>query len=211
MSRTNLARIVDTPPREREHLRQAIRRHAAAAERHAKIAAAQERASAAASEAYTACRRASATLDEARQNESHFLTAAALGEADAASNPVDAASRALAQAEAAREAAERTQVALASEATAAANELRSATSTLNDAVRDVLRAAPEVQQLKADLDVARRAVADVANKLLSLPHGVAGTVIWGIDDLRPGERPDAAWSAAIAALAKDADAPLPQS
>jgi hypothetical protein len=63
----------------------------------------------------------------------------------------------------------------------------------------------------ADLDVAKRAVADVLGKLFSLPAGVTGNLSWNLSEYQLGQQPKhTSWQAAIAALKTDADPVLPQ-
>jgi chromosome segregation ATPase len=190
-------------------LAEAIDRHAQAEQRVAQVSAAMERASGASSEAFHVAKQARTKLAEAQANERAHLAAVALGEADAASNSVADATLAPEQAETAREVAKRTREALKVEARAAESELAFATSHLNSAVRDVLHTAPEVQQLLADLDAAKRKIADILLKLFTLPAGVTGNLSWNLNEFQLSQQPpDPSWQSSIAALRCRADAPL---
>jgi chromosome segregation ATPase len=108
-----------------------------------------------------------------------------LGEV-AVGDPIEDAKRALEQAETAHEVAKRTREALEAEARTAENELAFAMSHLNSAVRDVLQTAPEVQQLLAGLEVAKRKIADILLKLFTLPAGVTGNLSWNLSEYQLG-------------------------
>lgn len=195
---------------ERHALREAIERHAQVEERLAKINAAQERASSASINAMIGAKQARVALAEAQQNESRHLAARVLGEVDSTSDPIADAKHKLEQAEQQHETARATRNALEVEARTAESELASARSHLDAALRNVLREAPEVQQLLADLDVAKKTVADVVLKLISLPPGVTGDFSWNLNEFNLGQQPKhPRWEAAVAQLKTDADAVLP--
>jgi chromosome segregation ATPase len=208
----NMRLVGDAPPRspEREQLAEAIARRDTATKQLVRIAAAHERVSNTIYDLKDSVDKAIATLDEEKAGEGSYLAAVALGEADAALSPVKAAAAVVEEANDQLGTARRTRDALEAEMKAVESELMWAKSKLDDAVRDVVRADPAIRKLAADHAAANRHYNDL--------HRAMETVQYFLpDDLKfwhgTGRWPDlaaaATWSAAITALASDADAPLP--
>lgn len=195
------------PPRspEREQLRQAIARRDEAAHRLAALNAALERADAAST--FRAVKQARVALEDATASERRNLVAVALGNPDVGAS-IDEARAALTKAESDYAAAKKVADALKTEQARAEDDLKWATRGLDDAVRSVLQAAPEVVQLQADVEVAKRTLAAAIDKLLTLP--ISQSVAWDIGTLL-SRRPDPAWAAAVEQLRGDADIRLPSS
>ena len=205
------------PPRspEREELRRAIERHAAAAKRRAQIADAQERGETASADAFAAVKHAKTNLEEAKASEGRHLVDIALGKTDAGESPVQTATAALQNAEATLASAKRIAEALAAEGEAAEKEFAAASSRLNDAAGAAAKADPAMQRLLADYQTARATYVDLCRVMTSLSRlGCAPLDSWGgsVDDImRPDPIIAQSWQAAVAALRTDADAELPQS
>lgn len=187
------------PPRspEREQLGQAIAKREATEQTLAKIAAALETASSASSETFRAAKRAKAAVEEVQENEGRFLAARALGGGTDASSVADAAA-ALEKAEVRHAASLKLVDALQVEQRTTEERLRWATQDVNDAASAVLRLSPELQQLQNDHEIARRSLAASSAKLVALMKaGAIRQVVWSIEELRPHEKPDPTWAAAI--------------
>jgi chromosome segregation ATPase len=212
MSKPNMKLVGDAPPRspEREQLAEAIARRDTATKQLVRIAAAHERASETVYDLKDSVDKAIATLDEAKAGEGSYLAAVALGEADATLSPVKAAAAAVEEANDQLGTARRTRDALEAEMKAVESELMWAKSKLDDAVRDVVRADPAIRKLAADFSSANRHYNDLHRAMETVQNFLP-------DDLKywhgTGRWPDlaaaATWSAAITALASDADARLP--
>jgi chromosome segregation ATPase len=212
MGKPNLRLATEPPERtpERQSLAQAIARHDAAAKRLAAITAAHERASGAVYDLKDGVDKAIAALDEAKAGEGSYLAAIALGEADATLSPVKTAAANVEQANDQLGTVRRTRDALEAEMKAVESELMWAKSKLDDAVRDVVRADPAIRKLAGDHAAADRHYNDLHRAMETVQNFLP-------DDLKfwhgTGRWPDlaaaATWSAAITALAGDADAPLP--
>jgi chromosome segregation ATPase len=212
MGKPNLRLATEPPERtpERQSLALAIARHDATAKRLAAITAAHERASGAVYDLKDGVDKAIAALDEAKAGEGSYLAAIALGEADATLSSVKTAAANVEQANDQLGTVCRTRDALEAEMKAVESELMWAKSKLDDAVRDVVRADPAIRKLAGDHAAADRHYNDLHRAMETVQNFLP-------DDLKfwhgTGRWPDlaaaATWSAAITALASDADAALP--
>lgn len=210
-------RLVDatSPPRtpERESLAEAIARHGAATKQLVRIAAAHERASETVFDSNDSVDRATAALDEAKVGEGSYLTAVALGEADAAASPVKTAAANVEQANEQLATARRTRDALEAEIKTAENNLMWAKNKINDVVGAAVKTDPATAQLVAEFNAAELQYFSLKQQM-----GIVRTdrmpdeaKFWYCEHNWPESPGVAKWRAALAALASDADALLPTS
>jgi len=216
MSRPNLKLATGEPPPrspERVELASVIERHSAALAVRDRVRAAQERA---ADQLYReggaidTARKTKAAVEEARASEVHHLAAAFIDGATAEPSLMEAATAAAEAADAELARVRRTIAALEQEAADAERDLGFVAMAVDAAVRDVVRADPAIRKLAGDHAAADRHYNDLHRAMETMQNFLP-------DDLKfwhgTGRWPDlaaaATWSAAITALASDADAPLP--
>jgi hypothetical protein len=202
MAQPNLKVAEPSRSEERRALAAAIERHRSAVARHEKIEAAFETVSVWRAE--EALERAAAEVEAAKAR-----SARALFEEAADGISIAEARASYQAAQEALEAAQAARATLETEGRAADGEIRMSNLVLDDAVRAVVRAAPETAALAARFSAAQREVADLmgACSLLeggALPLGI--TAQRTFPDLQMRSR----WQAALIALRTNADAELPE-
>jgi chromosome segregation ATPase len=208
-------RLVDatSPPRtpEREQLAEAITRHAEATDRLAAVQAARERTEQARRDAKEAIAKATAGIEQAKIDAAAQLVGGAVGGVS-----VKAARAALQDCEDSLEAAVSAGSVLAGSTEEAERELANAERGVDSAVEGVVKASAEIRALVARLKPAYIELTDVRNALRAMQSRLPDDLkIWGVVDV-PSIKLDElklapTWRAALAALVKDADAPLPTS
>ena len=150
-----------------------------------------------------------------QKQEGQFLTAVALGEADANDNPVVKLSTQLAEAENELATKEKLRNALAEQVAELKQRQASSSSRRDDAVIEALNAAPEVKRLFVRYSAARQAAVDLEAAIRALPFGYDSDFRNGVDGSWAVRRYDAradagaAWRNACAALKQNAGAELP--
>jgi len=198
------AALVASP--ERENLAAAIRRHDAAKGRLARINEAAKKISV--WTAVEAVETAEAALNEARAREPKMLVARFLG--DPTSGPtVLEAELALTDARAALDCAQQTRDALDGQARAAESELGWAKSALGNAIAKVVHSEGAANAVLTQYVEARREVARLHEILSLLSSRNCIPKYWDAQVCFPATDSDAPWREALAALERDADAPLP--
>jgi hypothetical protein len=208
-------RLVDatSPPRtpEREQLAAAQQRHAEAVDRLAAVQAARERTERARIAAKDAINAATAAVEQSKIDAALVLTGGAPG-----ALTVKEARAALTDCEDALEAAISAGSVLTGSTEEAERELANAERGVDSAVEGVVKASAEIRALVARLKPAYIELTDVRNALRAMQSRLPDDLkIWGVVDV-PSIKLDElklapTWRAALAALVKDADAPLPTS
>ena len=160
--------------------------------------------------AQEALENAEQALEKARKEEPRRLVAGLVGEAPSSGPSVSQAEWALEEARDDLKRARATREALDGQRQAAEHDLERADFTLRDSVRKVVQAEAGTSKLLVALDDARREVARLHEILTLLDARNCLHPHW--DTIRPFPRSqaDSTWRNAIAALEKDAYAPLPK-
>jgi predicted nucleic acid-binding Zn-ribbon protein len=205
-----------TPPRtpERATLAAAIARHDAARRRLAAVDEAIRNAGTAVFAAREHAEKAEAAITAAKEANADYLTRQALGEAGSPPQSIKAARAIAVEANDALDVARQTEAALAAQREPAKDELHWAEQNLTAEHRGAVKADDAVARLLRDYADARRrfeelvAVVGLLAKRGMLPPGAERP--WNLyvnfDAPLPADSP---WHAALDALARDADAPLP--
>jgi hypothetical protein len=204
----------EPPPRspERITLAAAIERHAGLVRHLTANMAAQEALHEVINAARDRVEAAGAAVEQAKVDAAQHLTASAMGTAGAAPVSVKAARTAAQDAQDDLDAALAARAALEKQRGPAENAVSLAEYTLNIAVRNVIRGDSTVVALVARFTALHRQFASLCAPLQyldsanMLPEDLKA---WRREPTMPGDSA-APWKAAVAALASDADAPLPK-
>jgi hypothetical protein len=211
MAKTPLKVVTEARSAERTTLAAAIQRHTEAVRQLGAVKAAQEQASDAVYSARDNIEAATARVEQAKSDAGKFLTKRMLGETNDAPMSVQEARAALTATTDTLEATVAASEALQVQGRAAEQSLGVAELRRDDALRAVVRSDAAVAKLLADFERARREMVNLRLILESLsgllPENIKS--FWRFEPTASEPPGVAAWRAAIEALARDADAALP--